>query len=137
MQVVALSRPRKLIRYTTAFALSVALCFAFANAETLSEQRMRLIAIYESLLNNPTDVEKTLEYAQLAIQMGDYEAAIPPLERLLITNPDATSVKVELGVLYYQIGATDIARNYFTDAIDDEAAPENLVAEAEAYLEGM
>jgi Flp pilus assembly protein TadD len=47
---------------------------------------------------NPADVNAALAYAQEAVKIGNYEAAIPPLERILMFNPKLSEVRLEVGV---------------------------------------
>ena len=66
--------------------------------EVSAEQRARLDAAFQELLENPTDLDKTYAYAKMAEAAGDYEGAITSYERLLLFNPDLPRVKTELGV---------------------------------------
>ena len=106
-------------------------------AQNLTDGQKELIALYSELLDNPTDISNTLKYAKLAVEIGDYEAAIPPLERLLLTNPNATKIMLELGVLYYMLDAHDVARGYFMDVKEQADAHEEMVQKADAYLKRM
>jgi hypothetical protein len=42
------------------------------------------------------DMETTFRFLEVATRLGDYEAAIGALERVLYYNPDLAEVKVEL-----------------------------------------
>src|SRR4051794_34603931 len=50
-------------------------------------------------------------------RIGDYEAAIGALERLLFYNPDLARVRYELGSLYYRLGSYEMAARYFKEAL--------------------
>ncbi len=89
---------------------------------------------YNQLLRDPTDVDLTLRYAELAVDVGDYEAAIPPLERLLITNPKSSKIRLELGILYYLLGSHDVARNYLTQVSQSGSAKPFMKQQADNYL---
>lgn len=120
------------------FALIVGLFLASsAGAASLADKEARLDVLYNELLVNPGNVDKTIEYAELAVDIGDYEAAIPPLERLLITNPNAPKLKLELGILYYLLGSYDVAKNYLNDAKQGGKAPETIIRQADTYLQKM
>ena len=43
---------------------------------------------FEHMLLDPANLDKSFKYAELGIQVGDYEAAISALERMLLYNPD-------------------------------------------------
>lgn len=90
--------------------------------------------VFMSMLDDPANVDLTLHYANLAIELKDYEAAIPALERVLLFNPTLSKVKQELGVMYYRLDSFDVARTYFEDALDDEGASEETTTLAQKYL---
>jgi hypothetical protein len=76
----------------------------------------RKSALFRQMLGDPGNVTLTLEYAAVATRLGDYEAAITALERLLLFNPDLPRVDLELGVLYYRLGSPATARAYLDKA---------------------
>lgn len=87
-----------------------------------------------AMLADPANTEKTIRYAELAVKIGDYEAAIPPLERLLMLNPKLPKVRLEIGVLYYLLNSKEVARGYLNDVKNDPQAAPDLVKRAEDYL---
>ena len=68
-------------------------------------------------------------------KLHDFEAAIGALERMLFFNANLPRVKLELGVLYFRLGSYEMAKNYFTNAIADPAAPPDMRAKVQAYLD--
>ena len=140
MDSIALARPKLtwMASFILLFAAAQLVAFNLqAETTTHNDHQQQLIALYDELLDNPTDIERTLAYAELAVKMGDYEAAIPPLERLLLTNPNATKISFELGVLYYLLGAYDVSRDYFADVKKQAETQEELAQMADAYLKRM
>jgi hypothetical protein len=93
----------------------------------------RRAALFAETLQDPTNLDVAFEYAMLSAQVGDYEAAIAALERMLVFAPDLPRVQLELGVLYYRIGATDTARAYFEAARRPDVPPE-VRARVDAYM---
>lgn len=83
-------------------------------AQDAAAEQQRL---YEQMVRQPTNYEVTSAYVKVATERGDYEAAIAALERLLYYNADLPQVKYELGVLYYRLGAYEMARRYFREAL--------------------
>jgi hypothetical protein len=83
---------------------------------------------------NPQDMDATFKFAEVAARLGDYEAAIGALERVLFYNPDLARVKVELGQLYQRIGGTEVARSYYEQAIATPGAPPDVVAAAQQLM---
>lgn len=89
---------------------------------------------FQVMIADPTNVDATLKYANLAYELKDYESAIPPLERLLMFNPKLTHVRLEVGVLYFLLNSKDMARNYFTQVNQDAAATAEQKQKANQYL---
>ena len=59
-----------------------------------------------------TNLENLFNYANLSILVGDLEAAIGVFEQMLIYKPDLPRIKLELGVLYFRLGAFASAKFY-------------------------
>ena len=108
---------------------------SYANAEPVSNTKDQFDKVFYAMLDNPSDIDVTMQYANLAVEMKDYEAAIPPLERMLLFNPDMPSVKYRLGVLYYNLDANEMAKGYFLDASDDKNASEEIVKNSLNYIQ--
>ncbi len=94
-------------------------------------------ALFQRMYDNPTDVELTFKFAALATKLGDYESAIGALERILAFNPHLPRVRLQLGQLYFKLGAYKIAQAYFREAraggatADVAAQTERFIAEIE------
>ena len=116
------------------FMLLVAAFYLIAPAHAISKQE-RFDMLYQQMLRNPADVDLTLAYAKLAVEMNDYEAAIPPLERLLLTAP-TPRLKLEIGILYFLLDSHEVARDYFMQ-VKNSNAPDTLKTQADDYLERM
>src|SRR5689334_913931 len=77
-------------------ALCVVVAASFATAaiaEPLSgPERSNLEAqkaqLFQQMLSNPANLDVTFAYAKVAAQLGDNEAAVAALERMLLFNPD-------------------------------------------------
>ena len=74
-------------------------------------------ALFQQMLNNPANLDIAFSYADVATQLGDYEAAVSTLERMLLFNPNLPRVQLELGVLYFRMGSFELARDYFAKAL--------------------
>ena len=90
-------------------------------------------ALFQQMLRNPANLDVTFAYAEVSARLGDYEAAVSALERMLLFNPDLPRVQVELGALYFRMGSYDIARDYFAKAAAANPPPE-VRARIDQYL---
>lgn len=90
-------------------------------------------ALFQQMLRNPANLDVTFAYADVSARLGDYEAAVSALERMLLFNPNLPRVDLELGALYFRMGSFDLARDYFNKAL--AARPPAMVrARVNQYL---
>lgn len=89
---------------------------------------------YQQLLKDPQNQTLLVKYANTAIGLKNYEAAIPPLESLLMSDPDDADLKVKIGLLYMNLGSKMMAQHYFEDARDTPDASQDTKDKADAYL---
>jgi Flp pilus assembly protein TadD len=108
---------------TPTFATSAATSSAVTQWLPTEETAARREALLKQMIARPNDLDLAFEYANLSSQAGDYEGAISTLERMLIYAPNRPRLQLELGVLYYKIGAYDVARNYFEQALANPKLP--------------
>lgn len=107
-----------------------AICPGLASANEADETSFTAIqarrdVLFDATLNDPTNLDIAFEYAMLSAEVGDYEAAISTLERMLVFAPGLPRVQLELAVLYYRIGATDTAQ-YYLDAVSQQDLPPSV-----------
>ena len=72
--------------------------------------------LFQQSLRDPGNLDITFAYADAAAKLGDNEAAVSALERMLLFNPNLPRVQLELGALYFRMGSYDSARTYFERA---------------------
>lgn len=120
------------VRVWLSVVLGLALLAQAASAQVSS--RKELDEAYAQVLQHPMDRQITLNYARIALELKDYEAAIPPLERILMSEPGNARIKLQVGILYRALGSKLMARQYFADAAQTQGAPAEVVSEAEDYL---
>ena len=94
-------------------------------------------ALFQTMLKKPDDLDAAFEYAALSVQVGDIEAAISTLERMLIFAPGLPRLQLELGVLYYRLAAYETARGYFEAAISGPDVPPEVRVKVEQFLAGI
>lgn len=79
--------------------------------------------LFQKMLKNPADLDTTFAYADVSAKLGDNEAAVSALERMLLFNPTLPRVQLELGALYFRMGSYQIARTYFDKALASNPPP--------------
>jgi hypothetical protein len=107
-----------------------------ATGERVAKQR-EMDELFQRALRDPGNAELTLRYAGVAIELGDYEAAVTALERILFFNPGLYRARLELGVLYYRLGSYGIARAYLEEARAAPDASPEAVALCDRYLAAL
>ncbi|CUA97965.1 hypothetical protein Ga0061067_108158 [Pannonibacter indicus] len=100
-------------------------------AANLAARQQQLL---QATLAEPQNLDIAFEYAMVSAQIGDHEAAIGTLERMLVYAPGLPRVQLELGVLYMRLGAKDMARNYFESAISGPNVPPEVTQRVNYFL---
>lgn len=115
------------------YCLGFGLCLGLeaAKADVSKAEQDRLFA---ATFREPANDKLTFEYVRTSIALGDHEAAIGALERLLNYNPRLTRVKFELGMLYFRLGSYETAVRYFKQALEADDLDAAARARIEAYL---
>jgi len=110
---------------------------AAANAQTPNSDVPALTAqknaLFQQMLREPANLSVTFAYADISVRLGDNEAAVSALERLLLFNPNLPRVDLELGVLYYRMGSFEAARSYLQRAAALNPPPD-VQARVDRYL---
>lgn len=102
-----------------------------------SDVEARREALLQQMIAHPSDLDLAFTYANLSAQVGDYEAAISTLERMLIYAPNTPRLQLELGILYYRIGATEVARSYFEQARANPGLLPDVASQVDLYLQQL
>lgn len=105
-----------------------------ASAQEVGRIEERRAALFQRMLDNPGDLDAAFEYAALSSQVGDLEGAIATLERMLIFSPGLPRLQLELGVLYFRLGAYETARTYFDAAVAAKDVPDEVRQKVGGYL---
>ena len=90
--------------------------------------------LFAHVLKDPANVDVSFRYAEVATRMGDYEAAIGALERIIFYNPNLPRVRLELGVLYFRLGSYEMARSYFEAAMSGADTPVEVRTRVAGFL---
>lgn len=113
---------------------SAALAFDGSPGQTVGDARQ---ALFRQMMANPADLDIAFEYARQSIEAGDLEGAISTLERMLIFAPRLPRLQLELGVLYFRLGAFETARSYFEGAMLSTDIPDDVRAQVVRYQEAI
>lgn len=89
--------------------------------------------LFQQMLRDPGNLDITFAYADVSARIGDNEAAVAALERMLLFNPNLPRVDLELGVLYFRMGSFETAKTYFEKAKSFNPPPE-VVARVNEYM---
>jgi len=81
-------------------------------------------ALFQRMLREPANLDITFAYADLSARLGNDEAAVAALERMLLFNPNLPRVDLELGALYFRMGSFETSRSYFDKALAANPPPE-------------
>jgi tetratricopeptide (TPR) repeat protein len=99
-----------------------------------ADKRIAADLLFKRLLIKPDDLDAGFQYAELETELGDYEAAIGALERILYYNPNLPRVKLQLGVLYFRLRSYAMARNYFQAVLDAPDTPSDIRNTVQTYI---
>ena len=99
-----------------------------------ADKRIAADLLFKRLLLKPDDLDAGFKYAELETELGDYEAAIGALERMLYYSPNLPRVKLQLGVLYFHLRSYEMARNYFDAVLNAPDAPSDIRTEVQTYV---
>jgi hypothetical protein len=96
---------------------------AATDAQGHAALEARKAQLFREMLANPANLDVTFAYADVSARLGDYEAAVSALERMLLFNPNLPRVDVELGALYFRMGSYAVAESYFDKALAQHPPP--------------
>ena len=115
------SKLRRLRDFLLLALVMVGLLGASPSAQELSagartQLQAQKEALFQRTLREPANLDTAFAYADVSAKLGDNEAAVSALERMLLFNPDLPRVQLEVAVLYFRMGSYEIARSYFERA---------------------
>ena len=105
-------------------------------AQTIDNGALKAEAelLFKQMLVRPDNLDAAFKFSEIETQLGDYEAAIGALERMLFYNNQLPRVKLELGLLYFKLGSYETARSYFASVRDLPDAPFDVRQRVDTFI---
>ena len=122
---------------------SLSLIFSPAFAQTWNKPKpSEVIKIQENLRdkawNNLNDRQSIHDYVRFSTEIGDYEAAIGILRRILrdfsVDDPEYIRIKYEIGLMCYRMQAYALAVSFWNDILQRPDLPVDTRAHIQDYL---
>ena len=104
--------------------------------EELAASQQQKEEVFKQLFQDPTNLSLLFKYANLSILVGDLEGAIGVFEQMLIYDSELPRIRLELGVLYFRLGAYALANNYLKSVKEFDPPPE-VAAKVDKFLEAI
>ena len=104
--------------------------------EELAAAQQQKEEVFKQLFQDPTNLSLLFQYANLSILVGDLEGAIGVFEQMLIYDSELPRIRLELGVLYFRLGAYALANNYLKSVKEFNPPPE-VEARVDQFLEAI
>ena len=129
-------RESNILRKILALLIALTLCIDSLHAQNvapaitdpvaLAKVQEQRDAVFKKMFADPTNLTLLFEYANLSILVGDLEAAIGVFEQMLIYDNELPRIRLELGVLYFRLGAFALANTYLKSVKEFNPPPEVL-----------
>lgn len=122
-----------------ATAIAIASPADFEQAKTLFLKGAFLEArkfLEKAFRDDPANPDINFYLGRSAFETGDYETALMAYDRVLIFNPDAARIKLEIARCHLRLGAKEIAKQYFREVLATNP-PEPVWRNIEKYLAAM
>ena len=107
-----------------------------SDPEELAIAQQQKEEIFKQLFKDPTNLSLLFKYANISILVGDLEGAIGVFEQMLIYDSELPRIRLELGVLYFRLGAYALASNYLKSVKEFNPPPE-VEARVDQFLEAI
>ena len=108
----------------TANVLAQNVAPSITDPEALAKVQQQRDEVFKKMFADPTNLTLLFEYANLSILVGDLEAAIGVFEQMLIYDNELPRIRLELGVLYFRLGAYALANTYLKSVKEFNPPPE-------------
>ena len=106
---------------------------SITDPEALAKVQQQRDEVFKKMFADPTNLTLLFEYANLSILVGDLEAAIGVFEQMLIYDNELPRIRLELGVLYFRLGAYALANTYLK-SVKEFNPPSEVVNRVDQFL---
>lgn len=103
-----------------------------AGASPMPSSELR--EMHQRLLADPSNLDRLYEYAQFAINEGNFESAIGAMEGMLVISKNQPRILLELGVLYQRLGVARTANLYLEQAQQLSPEGSKISTLAQSYM---
>ncbi|MCB2182746.1 MAG: tetratricopeptide repeat protein [Desulfobulbaceae bacterium] len=95
--------------------------------------RQARAVLFNAFKENPADPDINFYLGRSAFELGDFETALMAFERILIMNPNAVRVKLEIARCHLGLGFKEMAKQYFREVLATNP-PQSVWRNIERYL---
>lgn len=74
--------------------------------------------LMQAFREDPANLDISFFMGQTAFELGDFEGAVAAFERILIIEPHAPRVKLELAKAYLKLNSPQVAKKYFHEVLE-------------------
>ncbi len=92
-------------------------------------------AVFQQMLADPSNRDLMRRYAQMSVELRDFEGAAATLERLVDLEPQNTAARVELAIAYFALGSYAVAEYHLAAAQASGALSPDEAARVARYRE--
>lgn len=108
--------------------------FVIAPAPSALASSAELREAYQAMMKDPSNVTLNERYISKALSINDYEAAIAPLERLAMQDPNNMDYVLRIGEMFRGLESGKAANGYFNKVIGNPNSTPAQVARAKKAL---
>lgn len=91
---------------------------------------------FQAFINDPGNLNINFYLGRSAFESGRFEEAIMAYDRILMSTPDASRVKLELARTHLSLGSRELAKQYFKEVLATNP-PEQVWKNIEAFLDSI
>jgi hypothetical protein len=115
-------------------AVSLLLCASSLAHAAEPPADLRYQTALDAVLADVANPERSFDFVEAAMAVGDLRGAAAALERILLIDPRLANIQLELGVLYLRMGNGALAQYHILEALRAPNVPDSVRTRAERLL---